>query len=153
MALLSIGCYIIDPQYRAIVDEEEEREKEEREAELEEAAGEEEKSFPDEPITYTGNISGLPITLTVNFKTTEVTGSMPSPVKSYPDFIVTDGKIDLDTLAITANFSGVREMDSDGNVIQTSWFTITGKISDDLSTVNGEILNDEGESGEFTATR
>jgi len=44
-------------------------------------------------------------------------------------------------------------MDSYGNVIKTSWLTITGKISDDLSTINGETMNEEGESGEFTATR
>ena len=37
---------------------------------------------------------------------------------------------------------------------QTIIITYTGKISDDLSTVNRELLdNAEGDSGEFTLTR
>ena len=95
----------------------------------------------------------MPVTLTVNFKTKEVTGSMPSLAKGFPDTIVTDGTIYLDTLEIFAFFTGVSEMDSDGNVIKTSWLTMTGKISDDLIKINVETLNQEGESGEFTLTR
>lgn len=121
--------------------------------EEETAASEENKSFPNEPVTYTGSLSGLPVTLTVNFKTTEVTGSMPSIAKGFPDTIVTDGEVYLDTLEIYASFTGVSEMDSDGNVIETSWLTMTGKISDDLIKINVETLNQEGESGEFTLTR
>jgi len=175
-----MGCYILDSDYRAMVDEEAEMEKIEREAEeqasrkevaedteaepteevIEEAelaeessATEEDKSFPNEPVIYTGNLSGIPVTLTVNFKTTEVTGSMPSIAKGFPDTIVTDGTIYLDTLEIYVFFTGVSEMDSDGSVIETSWLTITGKVSDDLSTINGEILNEEGDTGEITLTK
>ena len=78
---------------------------------------------------------------------------MPSGAKGFPDTIVTDGTIYLDNLEIYVFFTGVSEMDYDGNVIKTSWLTITGKISDDLSTINGEILNEEGETGEVTLTK
>jgi hypothetical protein len=171
MTLLFMGCYLFDPNYRAVMEEEKEREeleraieeqtaKEEEQTEDEQPVPaedlevtEEETSFPDEPITYTGNISGIPVTLTVDFKTTEITGSMPSIAKGFPDTVVTDGTVYLDTLEIYAFFTGVVEMDSDGNVIETAWLTITGKISDDLSTINGELLNEEGDTGEVTLNK
>ena len=128
VALLFMGCsidYMTDPQYRARVDEEysmerikrkaaEEEAKEEEQTEAEQAAPNEEAaeaeekeiSFPDEQVTYTGKISGLASILTVNFKTTVVTGSIDN-VSDYPDYIISDGKIDLDTLEITAKVSGI----------------------------------------------
>ncbi len=115
-------------------------------------ADEEEKLIPNEPITYTSDQVGLDIILIVNFKTAEVTGSINTSGGYYRDSIITNGKINIDTLKISTNFSGVREIDADGNEIPLNG-TITGIISDDLSTFDGEILDDEGEGGEFKATR
>jgi hypothetical protein len=171
MTLLFMGCYLFDPNYQAAMEEEVER-KELEQATKEQVALEEERieaeqpvpaedtevtekevPFPNEPVIYTGNLSGIPVTLNVNFKTKEVTGSMPSVAKGFPDTIVTDGTVYLDTLEIYVFFTGVSEMDSDGNVIDTSWLTMTGKVSSDLVEINVEILNEEGDSGELTLTR
>lgn len=171
VSFLSIGCNFLgfkdtEGQYMEEVEQlqkEAQQAEEEKQTEVEQAAPAEEtetpqevveaRSFPNEPVTYTGNLSGLPVTLIVDFKTSEITGSMPSAAKVFPDTVVTDGTIYLDTLEIYVFFTGVSEMDSDGNVIKTAWLTITGKVSDDLSTLTGEILNEEGETGEITLTK
>jgi hypothetical protein len=130
-----------------------ENEKQSEEEVTEEEATVEEDSFPNELITYNGDMSGLTVIVIVDYKTTEVTGSLECPAIGYPDYVFTDGKIDIDTLKITAKSSGVREVDSDGNVIQTQEFTITGTISEDLTSINGAIANNFDESWEFNATR
>jgi hypothetical protein len=178
ISLLSAGCHLIG--YKSTAEEaREELERKETEWATAEQAGEEAdkqveieeepaaeekaeesseaeeeiKSFPDKPVTYTGNISGLPVTLIVDFKTKEITGSLDNPAIEFPNFEVIDGTIYLDNLEITVNFLGVTEMDSDGNVIQTSWLAINGKMSNDLSTINGKVLTEEGEKGEITLTK
>jgi hypothetical protein len=109
-------------------------------------------SFPNEPITYTGDISGVAVNLIVDFKSTNVFGRIQNPSGVYDDFIITEGNIDSDTLEVNAIFWGITEIDSDGNEIYSEW-TLKGRISDDLSMFNGILLDNEGEIGEFTATR
>ncbi|MFC2159594.1 hypothetical protein ACFLQS_02625 [Actinomycetota bacterium] len=178
--LLFMGClvrYIADPSSRAIQDEDDKEEairrefeqKEQTEAEKEEpaeeagvaeegteeaAASKEEKvgSFPSEPITYTGDISGVAVNLTVDFKSTNVFGRIQNPSGVYDDFIVTEGNIDLDTLEVNAIFWGITEIDSDNNEIYSEW-TLKGRVSHDLSIFTGILLDNEGEIGEFTANR
>ena len=171
------GCivdYIADPFTRSVVDQDDEIEKERREAEEQEAKKEEKqteveqteaaeevteesavskekRSFPDEPVTYYFEINECPITLTVDFKTAQITGLAKNP--PYDDVIFTDGKIDLDTLEINTSAPQVTDEDSSGNITETTVLTITGKISDDFSTLSGEISNSAGASEEFTATR
>jgi hypothetical protein len=128
----------------------------------EEAASEEEEiSLPDEPVTYTGNIeNGYPIvaTLIVDFKTTVVTGSLSccgDGINTYVDATITDGKIKLDTLKITTNYSGVagsKEVEGSKGVEMPINGTITGIITDNLSTFNGEMSSEEG-AQKFTAFR
>ncbi len=108
--------------------------------------------IPAKPVTYYGDALGLDVVLIVNFKTTEVSGSVNLSGDDYVDATITDGKIDIETFEITANFSGIMgskeysEADSFNG-------TIKGIISDDLNTFNGDILDDEGGGGEFTAMR
>jgi len=58
----------------------------------------------------------------------------------------------MDTFEITANFSGIMGSKEHGVTYPCNG-TITGIISDDLSTFNGIMLDDEGDGGKFTATR
>ncbi len=128
-----------------------------KQAEAEEAApaeevAEEEKIITDEPITYTGSVDGVPVILIVNFKTTEVTGSISLSGGTYIDATI-NGKIDINTFEITTNYSGiVRPEDTDKESPVNG--TITGIITDDLSTFNGIMLADYEDTGrEFTATK
>ena len=122
------------------------------EAELSEGSEEEEKLIPDEPITYSGDALGLAVVLVVNFKTTVVTGSINLSGDDYVDATITDGIINIDTFEITANFSGIMGSAEYG-VDYPFNGTITGIISNDLSTFDGGILDDEGDGGKFTASR
>jgi len=115
-------------------------------------AVEEESSFPSGTFTYTGDMSGAPIIMIVNFETKEVTGSIACPIEGFPDYSIDDGKIDLDSLGISAKSIWIREMHND-EVVQTVEMTITGAISSDVSKIDGEIVNDLGESGLFTVYR
>ena len=176
ISLLSVGCRLIG--FKSTAEEaEEELERieaehaaaeqaaiEEEQAEVEEASPDEEsadearvaeeaeKLIPNEPITYSCSMQGIPIILIVNFKTKEVTGSIE--IGAYPDWIISNGKIDLDTLKITdANVSGIKEIDKKYDKEIPFNGTITGKISEDLRTVSGELTdNDTGESIEFTGS-
>ncbi len=142
-------------EYEAAKEEEEEAPAEEV---VEEAGvAEEERSFPNEPITYSGNIDMVTVILIVNFKTTEVTGSLSfggDNINTYVDATIMDGKINIDTFEITTNYSGVTG--SKGEGFDPVEFpingTITGIITDDLSTFNGEMSSEEG-AQKFTATR
>lgn len=107
-----------------------------------------EDKLPNEPITYNGEFEGAAITLIVNFKTTSVSGSVSA---DYLDATITGG-IDIDTYEVTTNLSGTMELpefEYEGPFNGT----ITGIISEDFSTFDGEILNDEGDGGEFTAIK
>jgi hypothetical protein len=131
----------------------EEEEQATAEAELEELIfEEEEKLIPDEPITYSGDALGLAVVLVVNFKTTEVTGSIILSGDDYVDATITDGKINIDTFEITANFSGIMGSAEYGEDAPFNG-TITGIISNDLSTFDGVILDDEGDGGKFTINK
>jgi len=122
------------------------------EAELLEGFEEEEELIPDEPITYSGDALGLDVVLIVDFKTTTVTGLINLSGDVYVDATITDGEIDIDTFEIIANFSGIIGMKEYGE--EEGFFgIITGIISEDYSTFNGVILDDEGWGGKFTASR
>ena len=122
----------------------------------ESAVSEDKKSFPDEPITYTGNLyneNGTKVILIVNFKTTGVTG--PISLDSTDDYIdaTINGKIDLDTLEITSNYSGIWRLKETDEEFPFDG-AINGKITEDLSTFNGIIHPDYSEVGvEFTAIK
>jgi len=130
---------------------EEEKERIAEEAELLEGFEEEEKLFPDEPITYSGEFDGVGITLIVDYKTTVVSGSVNLSGDDYVDATI-NGEIDIDTFKVTSNFSGIMGSKEYGKEYPFNGI-VTGIISEDLSTFNGEILNDEGAGGEFTATK
>ncbi len=130
--------------------EREEWAEEEEEAAKKEAAEEEEKLIPNELITYSANIDGLAVILIVNFETLEVTGSLSFSGEDYIDAPI-NGKIDMNTFKITSNYSGIAGTKVLGEFPFNG--TINGKITEDLSTFNGEILNDEGKGREFTLTK
>jgi hypothetical protein len=127
----------------------------------EEDTSSEENSFPNKPVTYEGNIeNGYPITviLIVDFTTANVAGSLSccgEGLNTYVDATITNGKINVDTLEITTNYSGVAGSKavegSEGAEIPISG-TITGIITDDLTTFNGEMKSEEG-AQKFTAAR
>ena len=78
-------------------------------------------------------------------------------MNTYVDATITDGKIDLDyyILDITTKYSGVagsKKVEGSEGVEFPINGTITGTITDDLKTFNGEMKNEEG-SQKFTATR
>ena len=108
------------------------------------------KIIPNEPITYSTNMDGAAVILIVNFKTTEVTGSISLSGVTSVDATI-NGKIDINTFEITSNYSGIMVVEEAGEYPFNG--TITGKITDDLSTFNGEILNDEGKGRKITATK
>ena len=95
---------------------------------------------------------GLAVVLVVNFKTTVVTGSVKLSGDDYVDATIADGNINIDTLEITSNFSGIMGSAEYG-VDYPFNGTITGIISNDLSTFDGVILDDEGDGGKFKAFR
>lgn len=126
------------------------------EAEETAVAEEEENLIPNEPITYSGNLynaNGTEVILIVNFKTTEVTG--PISLDSVDDYIdaTINGKIDIDTFEVTSNYYGIWRLKETDEEFPFNG-TITGKITDDLSTFNGIIHPDYSDVGvEFTATK
>jgi hypothetical protein len=130
----------------------EDAEEAEEEAAPEGEIVEEKNLIPNEPITYSTSMDGAAVILIVNFKTTEVTGSISLSggiVESIDATI--NGKIDINTFEITSNYSGIMVVEEAGEYPFNG--TITGIITDDLSTFNGEILNDEGKGREITASR
>ncbi len=122
------------------------------EAELLEGSEEEERLIPNEPITYSGDALGLAVVLVVNFKTKVVTGSISLSGDDYVDATITDGKINIETFEITANFSGIMGS-AEYDQVDTFNGIITGKVSEDLNTFNGDIRDDEGDGGKFTINK
>jgi hypothetical protein len=129
----------------------------------EEVAEEAEKSIPDKPLTYTGSIGEegqvpIAVILIVNFKTKKVTGSLSyggEGINTYVDATITEGKIKLDILEINSKYSGVagsKAVEGSEGVEYQINGTITGTITDDLRTFNGEMKSEEG-AQKFTATR
>ena len=118
----------------------------------EEAAAEEEKLISNEQITYSSSIDGAEVILIVNFKTKIVSGSIKySGDDGSIDAPITKGEINIDNFEIEAKFSGKRK-NEDGDFPFVG--TINGKISNDLSTFNGEFWDNEtGFGGGFTATK
>ena len=144
-----------EAEQRALDEAVDQMEREEwAEDEEEEAAKkeEEEKIISNEPITYTGGIEGVEVTLIVNFITTEVTGLLIIDENNIDATV--NGEIKIDTFEVTSKFSGNwwSEEDGEGGLVIG---TITGTITDDLSRfINGTILPEKGNEGiEFTATR
>ena len=99
-----------------------------------------------------GDAMGLNIVLIVDFKSTGVTGSINLSGDDYIDATIVDGKIDLETLNVTTNFSGIMGSKEYGKEFSFTG-TITGIITEDLNIFNGEIIDDEGEGGEFTLAK
>ena len=122
------------------------------------------ESLPNEPITYTGSIGKegqvpIAVILIVDFKTKEVTGSLSyggPGINTYVDATITDGKIiDLLILEIATKYSGVagsKQVEGSSGVEYQINGTITGTITYDLGTFNGEMSSEEG-AQKFTATR
>ena len=147
----------VEEAYEEMVEDVEKKEKDEQERkkyevdpELSEGFEEEEELIPSEPMSYCGDALGLDVVLIVNFKTTEVSGSINLSGDDYVDAAITDGKIDIETFEITANFSGIMGSKEYGEAYPFNG-TIKGIISDDLNTFNGDIRDDEGDGGKFTA--
>ena len=139
------------------------KEIEENQAEAEEAApaeevaeeavaAEEEKLISNEPITYSGSIEGVAVILIVDFKTKEITGSLSLSGDDYVDATINGEITDIKTFEIYTNYSGVGGTKGLGEFPFNG--IITGKITDDLSTFNGEVQPDYEDTGtKFTATR
>jgi hypothetical protein len=121
----------------------------------EEVVAEEEKLIPNEPITYSGvltNANGTEVILIVDFKNKKVTGSVSMSGDDYIDAAI-NGKIDIDTFEVTSNYSGIWRLKETDEEFPFNG-TITGKITEDLSTFNGIIHPDYSDVGvEFTATK
>ena len=133
---------------------EEEKQAEEEVSSDEAEISENDNSFPDEPVTYTGSVNGADIILVVDFKSMEVTGSINLIGDDYINATIMDGKINIDTLEINAKYSGTGRLEAEGEDYPVSG-TITGKITDDLNLFDGEIFPDIEDTGgtKFTATK
>lgn len=70
----------------------------------------------------------------------------------YVDATITDGKINIETFGITANFSGIMGS-AEYDQVDTFSGIITGKVSEDLNTFNGDIRDDEGDGGGIYITK
>ena len=89
--------------------------------------------------------------MTVDFKTTAVSGSLDASGDYYLSAGI-EGTINIETFKINANFSGIMGASEAG--IEEPWNgTINGEISEDLSTFNGDIKDDEDYGTKFIATR
>ena len=120
-----------------------------------ETSPEEKKQFPDEPVTYYGNIEGVVVKLIVNFNNKTVSGSISEDDGVwYIDAPIVEGVIDnMDTLSITTLFEGVIGNKEAGRSEPVCGF-VYGNISKDLSEFDGTLLETtEGISIVFTATR
>jgi len=116
---------------------------------------EEKKQFPDEPVTYSGNIEGVVVELIVNFNNKTVSGSISEDDGVwYIDAPIVEGVIDnIDTLSITTLFEGVVGNREAGRS-EPFCGSVYGNISKDLSRFDGTLLETtEGISIAFTATR
>jgi hypothetical protein len=117
------------------------------------ATGEVKEEVTVDQIIYTGSVNGATVILIVDFKTTEVTGSVSLTGDDYINANINDGKINLDTLEINTKYSGTGRLEAEGDDYPVNG-TITGKISDDLSTFQGTIKSDyENEGTGFIATK
>ena len=124
---------------------------EKSEAELLEGFEEQEKLLPDEPITYNGDLEGVAVILIVDFKTTTVSGSLSLSGDDYVEAAI-NGNIEIESFKIDATFSGIM---GSKKYDMTYPFTgiINGTISEDISIFKGVLLDDEGQGGDFTASK
>ena len=170
IALLPMGCYFVDPGYRAEVDEDAYRASVKREAEEQKAQKEEKQTeieqteavegiveegvepIAGEIITYSGIVTEATVIIIVDFKTTEVSGSINLSGDENINATI-DGKINISNYEVTAKYTGTGRLESEGEDYPVSG-TITGTVTNDLGTLKGYIKSDYDDSGvEFTATK
>jgi hypothetical protein len=113
------------------------------------------KSFPDEPVTYTGNVENIGIKLIIDFKNKTVSGSVAMDDGIwYIDAPIVSGAliVDSETLNVTSRFDGTI---GNREVGKSEPFTgsINGIISSDFGTFKGTLLETtEGVSMDFNAS-
>lgn len=109
------------------------------------------KYYPEAPVTYTGDIEAVAMSVTIDFKSSGVTGALSMGGDDYANAEIS-GTIDLEFLFVTATFSGA--VGSMVYGIEVPWWgTIEGTVSDDFSSFAGMLVDDEGVSVNFTVTR
>ena len=134
--------------------EEEEREEKQlavEEAELREGLEEEEELIPNEPITYSGELDGVSIIIVIDFKTTEVSGTVNLSGDYWADAEIV-GIVNIENFKINAAFDGMCGSKEHG-MGETFRGSIEGTVTGDLKTFIGTIIDNEGWGGEFTAAK
>ena len=132
-------------------EERDERELAIEEADLREGLEEEEELIPNEPITYSGEFDGTAIIVIINFKTTEVSGSVSYDDGNYWMDAEIVGIINIENFEVNAAFDGMCGSKEAG--IGETWRgSIDGTVTGDLKTFNGTIIADDGAGGKFIAS-
>lgn len=107
-----------------------------------------ETKLPALPLTYQGDIEGLTASITIDFSSTLLTGTL---VLSGDDYARADiqGRFNHQGFTFTAVFSGV--VGSVAKSMELPWYgTLTGAVSSDFNTLSGTLVDDEGTSVEFS---
>ncbi len=115
-------------------------------------AADEKAPLPDAPVTYTGDMSGMPVSMTVDFQSGEVTGSGSYTDNNSFTTIEIEGAIDTTTLTVTTTYSGTTASTEYGLQAAISG-AIFGPVSADYSTFSASWVNESGDSGKFIALR
>ena len=134
--------------------EEEEREEKQlavEEAELREGLEEEEELIPNEPITYSGECDGVNIIIVIDFKTTKVSGTVSLGGDYWADAEIV-GIVNIENFEVNAAFDGMCGSKESGDS-ETFRGSIEGTVTGDLKAFTGNIIDNEGWGGEFTAAK
>lgn len=106
-------------------------------------------SLPREPITYQAVVGDVPLVFTIDFQTGAVTGTFNTSGDYYVNTVVSGGFLSANRL-VTATYEGIAGATWLGKEWPT-YGTFEGTVSDDYGSVSGVLVNEEGESFEFTA--
>jgi len=122
------------------------------EAETEIAVEEaQEKILKEGEIIYFGDIDGLSLLLGINFKSGGVSGTLTLEGDDYVKAAI-KGTIDLAKNEFSATFAGTMGSKKYGKTYPFSG-TIKGLVTEDKNLVNGILIDNEGASHDFFATR
>ena len=128
-----------------------EEQKEREQAEETELMEEEEELIPNEPVTYSGELDGVNIIIVINFKTTEVSGTVSYDDGNYWMDAEIVGIINIENFEVNSAFDGMCGSKEAG--IGETWRgSIDGTVTGDLKTFNGTIIADDGAGGKFIAS-
>ncbi len=111
-------------------------------------------NFPEAPVTYIGESEGMSVNVTLDFQSGSVTGSL-----TYSDILGglgnagINGTIDLESLSVDGVFSGEFVSMFTENEEVPWGGTFKGSVSEDFSSLTGNIVDDQGNIKSVTATR